>query len=252
MTDPGAGGAGAVEDGNTQQARSRLASERFGARALLAFVALFLAAVPFAVLTALVASSWTPLLQLDRSVETDLHQVAVAHPAFTSTMRAISTIGSTPAWLVILSPVLVWLAIRRRYRLAGFVAVTAVGSWLLNNLIKIAVDRARPVLAHPVATALGKSFPSGHSQSAIVGYGLLVVVLAPVVAGQLRPWLAAFAVTMTVLIGFSRIALGVHFLSDVVGAWFIGGAWLLAMVAAFVVWRRETPPARREPPLDAG
>ena len=98
----------------------------------------------------------------------------------------------------------------------------------------------------------GTSFPSGHTQAAIVGYGVLLLVLLPVIARRHRPWVFAAAVAMVVLIGFSRIALGAHYLSDVVGAALIGSAWLLAMTAAFSAWRRERglPPVAPEEGLE--
>ncbi len=116
---------------------------------------------------------------------------------------------------------------------------------MLNRAIKLTVDRARPHLVDPVATAAGKSFPSGHTQSALVGCGILVLVFLPVIDRRARPWLLAAAGLVVLLIGFSRIALGVHYFSDVIGAILIGLAWLLAMTAAFSVWRRE----ERKPPV---
>jgi membrane-associated phospholipid phosphatase len=162
-------------------------------------------------------------------------------------MRTISDIGSPTSWWIVLAPVFAWLLYRRLPRLAIFVAVTAIGSSLLNRIIKTTVDRARPHLVDPVATAAGKSFPSGHTQSAVVGCGILVLVFLPVVSRRGRPWLFAAASGFVLLIGFSRIALGVHYFSDVIGAILIGVAWLLAMTAAFSVWRRE----ERKPPVRA-
>jgi membrane-associated phospholipid phosphatase len=161
------------------------------------------------------------------------------HHSFTSAMRLASDLGSSVAWWIILIPVVGWLAYRRLPRLAAFVVVTAVGSSLLNTAIKVAVNRARPHLADPVAIASGKSFPSGHAQAAIVGYGILLLVFLPVIARRARPWVTAAAVLMVLLIGFSRIALGVHYFSDVIGGFLIGGAWLFAMTAAFSAWRIE-------------
>jgi undecaprenyl-diphosphatase len=123
--------------------------------------------------------------------------------------------------------------------LAIFVAVTAVGSSLLNNVVKLSVHRARPHLSDPVAVAAGKSFPSGHAQAAIVGYGILLAVFLPVIGRRWRPLAIAVAALLVLLIGFSRIALGVHYLSDVIGAYLIGTVWLIGMVTAFRTWRRE-------------
>jgi undecaprenyl-diphosphatase len=94
-------------------------------------------------------------------------------------------------------------------------------------------------LADPVAVAAGRSFPSGHTQAATVGFGILVLIFLPVISRRARTWVIAAAGLAVALVAFSRIALGVHYLSDVVGALVIGTAWLLAMTTAFSAWRRD-------------
>jgi membrane-associated phospholipid phosphatase len=215
------------------------AARRFGARAVIAFTAIFLLAVPFGLLTALIVTNSADLLSVDRHVASALHGYALDHPTFTHLMRDVSAVFSAFGWWIILTPVICWLLIRRRFRLAVFVAVTALGSSLLNGLIKTTVHRARPHLADPVATAVGKSFPSGHTQAATVGFGLLVLVFLPFLPARARPWAWVGAAFMVALVGFSRIALGVHYLTDVIGGILIGSAWLLAMTAAFSAWRHE-------------
>src|SRR6185437_11002974 len=100
------------------------------------------------------------------------------------------------AWVGILTLAGLWLLFRRLYRLAAFLTVTAIGSSLLNEAIKAAVGRTRPVLVNPIATATGKSFPSGHTQAAIVGYGILLLVFLPIVARRWRALLIAVATFM--------------------------------------------------------
>ncbi len=223
----------------SQTHEEKTASTRFGARTLLAFTAVFIAAVPFAVIVALVTTSSSSLLHLDRGMANRLHRFAGAHPAFADAMRTISATGSPIAWWIVLTPVFAWLLYRRLPRLAAFVAVAAIGSSLLNRAIKVTVDRARPHLVDPIASAAGKSFPSGHTQSATVGCGILLLVFLPIVNRKARPWLLAAGALVVLLIGFSRIALGVHYFSDVIGAILIGSAWVLAMTAAFSAWRRD-------------
>jgi len=225
---------------------ARQARFRFGARAVLAFVAVGLAAVPFSILVVLVTAKSDPVLHLDRDTADTLHSFALEHPAFTSAMKVVGLVGSPTAWWIVLTPVFAWLLYRRLPRLATFLAITALGSSLLNSLIKATVDRARPHLPDPVATAHGTSFPSGHAQAAAVGCGALVLIFLPVVKRSVRPWLYVVAAVIVATIGFSRIALGVHYFSDVIGAVIVGSAWLLAMTAAFSAWRRE----EQKPPVD--
>ncbi len=221
-------------------------TRRFGLRVVLMGIALALLAVPFALLLFLVKSKWSPLSGADSSVEDNLHTLAESHPGFVTVMQALSTLGATPTYLVVFTLVIVWLLSRKLPRLAIFVAVTAIGSSLLNSAVKFAVDRARPVLSDPLAQASGTSFPSGHAQAAVVGYSILLLVFIPVVAASWRWVVVTASVVLVLAIGFSRIALGVHYISDVVGGYILGAAWVMATTAAFSAWRRE----QGRPPVD--
>ncbi|MEP7033947.1 MAG: phosphatase PAP2 family protein [Dermatophilaceae bacterium] len=206
---------------------------RFGARSVLAAVALALVAVPFALVLLLVEDKWPPLLRADSGARDSLHAYAVSHTGFVGAMQLISNLGSAVAWQIVLVPVVVWLLVRRLPRLALFVVIATAGSSLLNAGVKASVHRLRPVLTNPVAHENGLSFPSGHAQAAIVGYSVLLLVFLPILHGAWRRAAIALAVFMVLAIGFSRIALGVHYLSDVLGGFVLGAAWVVAMTAAF-------------------
>lgn len=212
---------------------------RFGIRALLAAAALVLVAVPFSLLLLLVKEQWRPLERADAAARDDLHAYAVDNASFVTSMRTLSDLGSTTAYVIVFSFVLGWLLWRRLPRLALFVLVTVAGSALLNRVVKAAVARSRPVLPDPVAHADGMSFPSGHAQAAVVGYAVLLLVLLPVLRGGWRPAATVVAVLMVLGIGFSRVALGVHYVSDVLAGYVLGAAWVTAMTAAFTAWRIE-------------
>jgi len=212
---------------------------RFGLRALLAATALVLVAVPFGLLLFLVQDKWSPLLRADAGARDDLHGYAVDHPAFVTAMRALSDIGSTTVWLALFTALVVWLVMRGSRRLALFVAVTTAGSYVLNHVVKATVHRARPVLPDPVAHASGMSFPSGHAQAALVGFAVLLLVFLPRLRGARRTAAVVVAVLVTIGIGFSRIALGVHYVSDVLAGYVLGTAWVIAMTASFNALRVE-------------
>lgn len=212
---------------------------RFGARAVLAAVAVALVAIPGALTLLLVQQEWPPLLRADEGARDRLHAYAVTNTGFVDVMQLISDAGSGLAWQVVLGAVVIWLLWRRLPRLALFVVITSVGSSLLNTFVKAAVDRLRPVLTDPVAQESGPSFPSGHAQSAIVGYAVLLLVFLPILHGTWRRVAAILAVLMVLAIGFSRVALGVHYVSDVVGGLVLGAAWVAIMASVFNTMRLD-------------
>jgi membrane-associated phospholipid phosphatase len=224
---------------------SRATDARFGARAVFAGLAIALVAVPFGLLLFLVEDRWSPLSRVDGGARDDLHAVAVQHDALVTALKVLSTIGSAVVYFPLFGAVAAWLAWRRLPRLALFVVVTVGGSALLNALVKLVVHRARPVVADPVAHANGLSFPSGHAQSAIVAASVLLLVFLPALGRRWRPVAVAVAVAAVLAIGFARVTLGVHFVSDVLAGYALGAAWVAAMVAVFNTWRQERgrPPA---------
>jgi len=201
----------------------------------LAATLLVLLAVPFAATLLLVEGRWSPLLRADQGARDGLHNFAVGHAGFVAAMQVISASGSAVAWVVLLTPVVAWLLWRGLPRLALFVLVAALGSSLLNLVVKTAVHRLRPVLSDPVARAQGLSFPSAHAQAAVVGCAILLLVFLPVLGGAWGKGAATLALVATAAIGFSRIALGVHYVSDVLGGYFLGAVWVAAAAAAFNV-----------------
>ena len=119
-----------------------------------------LMAVLFAATLLLVDHRWAPLLRADQSARDGLHYYGINHPGFVQAMQVISASGSAVAWVAILSPVVLSLLWRRLPRLALFVVVAALGSALLNVVVKTVVHRPRPPLSDPGALAHGLSFPA--------------------------------------------------------------------------------------------
>ena len=103
------------------------------------------------------------------------------------------------------------------------------------------------MVAHPIAHGTGNSFPSGHSLGSIVCYGAMLLVFLPAARGRWRPAFIAVIATLIALIGISRILLGVHYLSDVVGAWALGITWLGVTAFAFELTRQRGRPAGDRP-----
>ncbi|HET7489573.1 MAG TPA: phosphatase PAP2 family protein [Acidimicrobiales bacterium] len=191
------------------------------------------------------------VVRLDASVADHLHAWAVGSDGWVAALRAVTDLGAG-LWLAALTaPVVLWLLVRRRPRSAFFLAATALGGALLVRVVKEAVGRARPSFPDPVATATGRSFPSGHAMNSIVVYGALLLVLLPAVRPAWRVPAIAATGLLVAAIGFTRLALGVHYLSDVLGGWVLGLAWLAACTAASGAWRRPASSAQSDGALSA-
>ncbi|WP_424891003.1 phosphatase PAP2 family protein [Streptomyces sp. XH2] len=207
---------------------------RTSARPVALRTGLVLAAV-FGVLLALVACAWEPLVSLDRHVADGLHPVAVEHRGWTRCVRVLSDWLWDP-WTMraALAVAALWLARRRDWLLCAWIAGTSALGTALQQGLKAAVGRARPSWPDPVATAHYAAFPSGHALTATVACGLLVWLLwrHGVRAAGLRAALAAGAVSV-LGVGFTRLYLGVHWLSDVVGGWLLGGALVAVSAGLF-------------------
>ncbi|MCZ4124372.1 phosphatase PAP2 family protein [Streptomyces sp. H39-S7] len=237
--------------------RLRGPDERLGVRLLLTAAAFAVATVPFALVLVLVEAHWGPLHRADRGAAENLHRAALDHPAWVTVLRFLTNGPWSPTVMrLLVAAVVVWLLYRRAWRLAAWAAVTSALSSSIGVLVKVAVERARPQLPDPVAHAPGYSFPSGHAMTATTSCGILLLVLLPLVPRRLRPLAWAAAVVSVVGVGYTRVALGVHWASDVVGGWLLGLALLIATTAAFQAWRQEaglahTSPAQGlEPELD--
>ncbi|GGO12949.1 phosphatase PAP2 family protein [Micromonospora parathelypteridis] len=221
-----------------------------GLRLTLAATAAFLVLVPFALLALLVLGAWAPLHRLDTAVTHTLHDYAVDHPAWVVLMRIWSDVFAPMPLRAVALLLVIWLLRRGARRLALWATTTMVVGGLIGPLLKLLVGRDRPELLDPVARAAGFSFPSGHALNATLAAGVLLLVLLPYVGrGVARVALWVAALLLTVVTGLSRVALGVHFTSDVLGGWLLGVAVVAATTAAFTSWRahaglRPVQPAR--------
>ena len=220
---------------------------RYGLRVTLFALAFLLVAIPFGLLLDQVENDRS-LIRLDTSAANHLHEWVRGSEDLVQNLKILTFFGS-PLWFyIIVTPAVLWVWRRGHVRLAIFLVVTALGGGLLDTVVKEVVDRPRPSLVDPVATAHGKSFPSGHAMSSTFVYGALVLVFLPVIGRRYRPVVIGGAAILVLAIGFSRLALGVHYITDVVGGFVLGVAWLAASTAAFSIWRVEMG----RPPVEVG
>src|SRR5215475_200151 len=243
MTTPTLGSGGQVGSGRwpglRMWRRRRDLDKRLGSRLAVAALAAFLIAVPFTLLLVLVQSSWPPLHRLDQSTAHRLHSYAVGHPAAVRFFRDWSTIFGPTSWRLLVALLAIWLLYRRAVRLAIWAIITITVGGLLGVTLKLVVNRARPILPDPVAHATGSSFPSLHSMNAALGVGVLVLAVLPALGVGWRAGLWAVGLLIVLTTGYARIALGVHWVSDVLAGWTLGAGVVAGTAAAFESWRRE-------------
>ena len=179
-----------------------------------------------------------PLTRFDVTVLETLHRHAT--PAGTALFIAISRLGS-PLTMTIIALGGVLLLARRRdgIVLSGWVAAFA-GALVLDNWLKLVIRRPRPTYAAALIHDATWSFPSGHAMGALVGYGMLAYVLVLFAKGDYRTRIAivATAALTIIAIGVSRLYLGVHYFSDVMGGYAAGMLWLSACISGVEVARR--------------
>lgn len=201
-------------------------------------VALVLVAVPFTTLMLSVLAKG-PVTRFDSHTANSLNGWVTDRPGFVSFLQGVSFLGKPPFLATVIAIGVVFLLVHHRTRLAVFLVVTSFGGGLIDSLVKVAVDRPRPEVDHPVATALGKSFPSGHAMSSTIVYGAMLLVFQAAIPRRLRIASATATVLLILAVGTSRLLLGVHFVSDVVGGYILGAAWLIGSVAVFETWRTD-------------
>ena len=176
----------------------------------------------------------------------------IASPGLDAVMQLLTDIGSSLAIVPIFVVVVAWLVRKRRYGAVLFLSVAVAGSFVLQGTMKLFFQRPRQQLDW--ATVLPDySFPSGHTMNAVVFYVALALILWAVLGRRVGLVTLALALTLAFGVGVSRIYLGYHYLTDVVGGLLAGIAWLLVVGAAFRArpawwgWGTADAPARDKP-----
>jgi undecaprenyl-diphosphatase len=205
------------------------------------------AAFLFALLLILVRLQWAPLESVDHRAAAGLNSIVAGHAAAVSVVKAVTWLGSSGVLWTVTGTAAVVLAIRRRWRLAIYLLVAGAGALTLDPVLKALVGRLRPVVADPIAYGTGNSFPSGHALGSIVCYGALYLVFLPATRGTWRRLFTVAIGALIVAIGASRLLLGVHFLSDVLGGWALGITWLGVTAFAFELSRQAGGTPATEP-----
>jgi undecaprenyl-diphosphatase len=198
------------------------------------------AALHFALLLLLVRLQWAPLESVDHDAAAWLNSLVAGHATVISVVKTVTWLGSGGVLWTLTGTAAVVLAIRRRWWLATYLVVAGAGELTLDPVLKALVGRLRPVVTHPIAYGNGDSFPSGHALGSFACYGALFLVFLPAVRGAWRRVFTVVIVMLIAAIGISRLLLGVHYISDVLGGWALGLTWLGVTAFAFELTRQAT------------
>jgi undecaprenyl-diphosphatase len=140
--------------------------------------------------------------------------------------RDFTALGGTAVLTFIALATIGYLLLSRKFRTALFTFIAVSGGLLASTLLKIGFERPRPELVPHESFVYTASFPSGHSMMAAIVYLTLAALLARIhPQRRLRVYLLIIAAAMTLLVGVSRVYLGVHWPTDVLAGWAIGAAW---------------------------
>ncbi len=180
------------------------------------------------------------IVQFDVALANALHNAATT--GSTSAFRIISLFGGTLlfGWSFVVGLIFAW---RRQW--LGFImwGITIVGGEVLNTVLKLFFARPRPTFASPLVIERFYSFPSGHAMMSFIAYGMLAYIICVLLKNNAQRLLVLLATGfIIILIGTSRIALGVHYFSDVLAGYSVAAFWLFTCITTwrFIHQRRAT------------
>ncbi|MEU0564444.1 phosphatase PAP2 family protein [Nonomuraea sp. NPDC005983] len=210
--------------------------------------------VAFAVLVVLVETAFEPLRLLDQGVASGLHAYARREPGLTGVLAVWTDVLGPWSWRAAVLLCAAWLVYRGAPRPAVWAVITIIVGGFLGTWLKVFVGRERPHFTDPVAVAPDQAFPSGHALNATLGAGVLVLLILPVLRGRPRLRALAWCVAgfLVLSVAYTRIALGVHWVSDVVGGVLLGVLVIAATTAGFETWRRDLGPPPPSPLREDG
>jgi undecaprenyl-diphosphatase len=181
------------------------------------------------VLGAGVVTGFAPQVRLDEAVSRSLYAGDDRSPLVGGLLEVLTTPGVTWFRVLVFLPVLGWLARRRAWRTLLWVGVAITGTGPVTVWLKDVAGRARPAFENGGLSYEGLSYPSGHSSGIATLVTVALVLAWPRLTARRRRAAVAAGVALAALVGLTRVWLGVHFPSDVVGGLALGVAWSLAV-----------------------
>ncbi len=200
-------------------------------------------AIPIAVLAYLVRTQFGPLIGLDQDVSTAATDATRSHDgihSFAQTWEQLSQPWVMYALVGVPACVFAWARLHLRTRALWALATMATG-WLVAALLKLAVQRARPVVEDPFAVHHGYSFPSGHATNNAIVVTAVLLLLRPALSSTARSTALVLGVIWVLLTCADRLLMGAHYLSDVTAGVLLGVGLCAASYAGYVGWSPPTP-----------
>jgi membrane-associated phospholipid phosphatase len=180
-----------------------------------------------------VRTDFGPQLRLDGIVSDALYAGDHRAVPLSDLLAVLTAPGLSWFRFVVFLPVLVLLLRLRAWWTAAWLVTAVVLIGPLTGLLKIYFGRVRPDFAEGGARLESLSYPSGHSSGIATLVTVALIMAWPLLAGRARHWALAAGVLLVLLVGLTRMWLGVHFLSDVVGGWALGVGWSLLTALLF-------------------
>lgn len=168
---------------------------------------------------------------------------------FEEMVRDVTALGSYAFVIIIVAAAIGYLLLVRKYGLALLLLAAEAGGMVISTLLKELFDRPRPDLEH-AARVFTASFPSGHATLSAVTFLTLGALLTRVTADRKsKLYFMATAVILTIMVGLSRLYLGVHYPSDILAGWCIGSAWAL-LCWGTATWLQRSGSVEQPAPQD--
>ena len=180
-----------------------------------------------------VLSDFAPQMDVDGAASEAVYVGDDRAPALNWLLEVLTTPGGAAFRLVVFLAVLAWLIRHRAWPVAGWVLVAVVFIGPLNSLLKDIFGRIRPDFDEGGARLESLSYPSGHSSGIATLVTVALILAWPALSRRARRVWLAVGVIAAVVVGLTRMWLGVHFLSDVVGGWALGVSWSLLVAVVF-------------------
>lgn len=162
----------------------------------------------------------------------------IGPPWLTLAMREVTALGSIPVLGLLTLMALGYLVLNRRWRAVGLLLLSLPGGLLVNTVLKLGFGRPRPELVPQLMDVQTASFPSGHAMLSVIGFLTLGALLATGMERRRhRAYILTMAVLLALLVGGSRVWLGVHWPTDVLAGWCLGAAWAMGCWLALRQWQ---------------